>query len=268
MTGKQLGRPNGVHGILVACMPKSGSTYLSSLIAALPGFQRKHGVPSYERREQELDEAKIADAFTETVTLRKAFAAGLLVSQDRPRGFVMQHHVRHSKETERLIEQFELVPVVLVRSLFDIVVSLSDHLMRDASEGGGVFMSMAYADERVREWAPEQRSAFIVDLAIPWFVNFYVGWHRRPNTLFVSYDELTADPADVLRRVLEAGHISRNREMYQSAIETVAGGFTRRNVGVGGRGADLPEELKERVRHCCTYYEDVDFGPIGISSHG
>lgn len=40
--------------VLVACMPKSGSTYLSGAIEALPGFIRAHLVPGYGRREQEL----------------------------------------------------------------------------------------------------------------------------------------------------------------------------------------------------------------------
>src|ERR1700735_4223003 len=64
-----------VH-ILIACMPKSGSTFLSDVIGQCPDFRRAVLTPSAGRREQEIDEQ-------------------LLRRLDRV-SFVAQHHVRNS----------------------------------------------------------------------------------------------------------------------------------------------------------------------------
>jgi hypothetical protein len=44
---------------LVACMPKSGSTFLTEALASLPGFKRAVLVPQHGRREQELERRQL-----------------------------------------------------------------------------------------------------------------------------------------------------------------------------------------------------------------
>src|SRR5689334_12918426 len=112
------------RAVLVACMPKSGSTFLSAALANLPGFRREHVVPSYGRREQELSEAEIVRAFGATQTLRRAFDHGVMSSPHRPKAWVAQHHVKHNHETQTLLDRYGIVPVCLVRNIYDIVVSL------------------------------------------------------------------------------------------------------------------------------------------------
>jgi hypothetical protein len=45
--------------VLLACMPKSGSTYLTSQFRSVAGFADVPFVPAYGRREQELSHEKI-----------------------------------------------------------------------------------------------------------------------------------------------------------------------------------------------------------------
>ena len=42
------------HKILLACFPKSGSTYISKVVASHKDFVNCSLVPSHDRREQEL----------------------------------------------------------------------------------------------------------------------------------------------------------------------------------------------------------------------
>lgn len=251
------------RAVLVACMPKSGSTFLSAAIAQLPGFRREHIVPSYKRREQEIGINELQRAFDATQTLRKAFDAGLMKTEDRPRGFVAQNHIRHSAETQALIDAYQIVPVCLVRNIFDIVVSLRDHVT-DAS----VYTPTAYVDETMTGWPPEKMYEFLVDMAVPWYIHFFVSWYKAEDKVLVTYEDLVEDPHRELRRILKYGRLGWNDEMIAGALEKVAAVNMRKNVGKAGRGEVLADDLKERVARYCSYYPDVDFTSIGIAQPG
>lgn len=247
------------RAVLVACMPKSGSTFLSAVLANLPGYRREHFVPAYHRREQELDEEEIQRAFTATQTLRLAFDHGELRSPHRPRAFVAQHHVKHNIGTQALIDAYGIVPVCLVRDIHDIVVSLRDHVVRDSTD-----MAVAFVDEAMVGWESERMYDFLVDMAVPWYLHFYVSWFRADHKLLVTYEDLIADPHREVRRIVKFGRLPWNAEGVAEAVEKAAGMDVRKNVGTVGRGAALGPELRARIRHYCGYYPDVDFSPIGI----
>jgi len=248
------------RAVLVACMPKSGSTFLSSVIANMPGFRREHIVPSYGRREQEISEPEIQAAFVATQTLRRAFDLGEMASTERPRAWVAQHHVKHNDETQLLIDTYQIVPVCLVRNIFDIVVSLRDHVANDSP-----LTAVAYIDESMVGWAPERMYEFLIDLAVPWYIHFFVSWAKADSAVLVTYEDLIADPHAEIRRVLKAGRLPWNNDAIAAALETVAGADVRKNVGRTGRGNVIDSRLRARVEQYCNYYPDVDFSPIGIT---
>lgn len=251
-------RPNS-RAVLVACMPKSGSTYVTELIAQIPGFRREHIVPSYLRREQELSDRLIQRAFDATNTLRQGVARGAVTAEHRPRGWVAQNHVKHNGETQTLIDRYGIVPVFLVRNIFDVVVSLRDHVATVSPN-----TPVAYIDEGMQDWEPERMYEFLVEMAVPWYIHFYVSWYHAEHKVMVRYEDVIADPHQELRRILKFGALGWNPEILAAAVAGVADDRTRKNVGVTGRGDALSDALKARVRQYCRYYPDVDFSPIGI----
>lgn len=250
--------PNS-RAVLVACMPKSGSTFLSAALAAMPGFRREHLVPSYGRREQELSDAEIQRAFATTQVLRKVFDQGQLSSPHRPRAWVAQHHVKHTFETQKLLERYQIVPVCLVRNIFDIIVSLRDHVVNDSP-----LTAAAYIDESMIAWEPERMYEFLVDLAVPWYVHFYVSWARVEQKVLLTYESLIDDPHRELRRILKHGRLPWNDDAIAAALDVAADGNVRKNVGRTGRGQVIEPHLRARVGKIRRYYPDVDFAPIGI----
>ena len=253
--------PNS-KAVLISCMPKSGSTFLSALLANLPGFRREHLVPSYYRREQELSEELIRRAFSATDILRDAFRQGSVSASTRPRGFIAQHHVKHNHETQALVDRYGLVPVFLVRNIFDIVVSLRDHVVKSAP-----YTAAAYVDEDMLGWPEERMHAFLVDMALPWYIHFYVSWWKAENRLLVTYEDLTRDPRHEVQRIARFGRLGWDDDVFAEVLAKVQGGdSTRKNVGQAGRGEMLTQEMRETVLRFCSYYPDVDFGPIGVPS--
>src|SRR5579871_4444622 len=96
--------PGGGKHILIACMPKSASTYLCGAISNLPGMKEAVLTVGHHRREQELCPLECA-----------------LVHNFN---YVASHHVRYSDATREIMRRYSIFPVILVRNIYDCVVSL------------------------------------------------------------------------------------------------------------------------------------------------
>ncbi len=181
-------------------------------------------VSEWGRREQELDELKV---------MRQAMKFW-------SRGFVSQQHVRYSDATRRVLNRFNIKPVVVVRNLFDVVVSLKDHVRKEDHR-----IPMVYLREEHLDLPDDALECIIARLAIPWYVNFYLGWREDPNAVFVSYEDLVRSPADVIPNVCDQLDFEIAVADAQSAVRQVTDSARNRfNVGKTGRGRGISEEAK------------------------
>lgn len=233
--------------ILIACMPKSGSTFLSEVIASLPDFMRVHLVDTYDRREQEL-------------CLHTVEACS---KQFGEINWVAQHHVRNSEATQKIKEKYSLKTIVLVRNLYDIVPSLVDHHRNQS-----VVYPMAYVPGDICERSVEAHLQFIVDLVIPWYINFWASWNDCPDKLVVRYEDLIRDPLNAVRSILNYCSVEFSDEIATAVLQARSedAASIRKNVGVIGRGEMLPKQCKETIKRFVSYYPAVDFSVIGAGA--
>lgn len=228
--------------ILVACMPKSGSTFLTDVIAALPGFHRAVLVPAFGRREQELDET----------CLRR---------EDRF-SYVAQNHVQYSDWTAQMCGDYGVAPVVLVRSLLDAIVSMRDHL-RNEGPGSPIF----YVNRQHARLDDARLELLIARLALPWYLGFYMSWRQSPDALMINYEDLAARPREVVARVLAFSGASARPEVIDAAIARVrAAGAGRFNVGVPGRGQSLKPEVLRAVLELIDFYPEAADDPYILAT--
>ncbi len=229
--------------ILLACMPKSGSTFLQTLLSSLPGINNVALVPEYDRREQEICSYIVQNLC------------------DRNIDFIAQHHVRCSSATERIIKQYNLNTVVLVRNIYDVIFSIVDHWST-----GEIICPMAYVPDELVVWNKEKKFEFIMQMVIPWYINFYVSWMKSniPNGLLLTYEDLNASPYQVVKHICEQFEMSFEETEVLKAIAETAEKNTRKNIGVSGRGLETPDHLKNNIKKLAGYYSDVDFTHIGI----
>jgi hypothetical protein len=218
-------------------MAKSGSTFLSDIIAELPGFRRAMLVPAHGRRGQELDEVCL-QAFDHD-------------------NYVAQNHVPYSDHTADLCGDYGLAPVVLVRDLLDVVVSLRDHLRRQGPVSPIFFAGPGHAaldDERL--------AMMLVRLALPWYLNFYMTWRDAPDAMLVTYEALAAAPGAAVARILTFAGAAVDHAEVQAAVARVQrNGASRFNVGVAGRGADLPPAAIRGVLELIDFYPEAAGDP-------
>lgn len=143
------GFKGGPH-ILVTSMPKSGSTFLTNAIGKYDGFRRVRLIPAWGAREHELCSIKL--------------------SRYNHNRYVAQPHVRNSEWTQYLIKKYNLTPVVLMRNLFDVVLSFRDHLRRESLN-----WPMAHFTPHHQAMQDAELEETIVRLVMPWYLTFYAG---------------------------------------------------------------------------------------------
>ena len=231
--------------ILIACMPKSGSTYLTNVISHYEGLSRAQLVPFYGTRENELCQVRL--------------------SKYNHRGYAAQLHLRNSGWTQHMIMKYRLTPIVLTRNLFDIVISLRDHFRNESTE-----TSMAYLTPHHLQMSDTELEETITRLVMPWYMNFYAGWRTDANALFVSYEDLITNPEETVAAVLRRSRISPISEKVKEALEKSKQGNNRLNKGVIGRGKKLSPKASEDLLRLLDFYpefeEDAYFKNIRASA--
>jgi len=234
--------------LFVCAMPKSGSTFLVNALVEATGH-----VPLFlgydHLNEQDLYLPRLVDAWSLPL--------------------VAHQHTRATRANLALIREFHIRPVILVRDLADAAVSLADHLEREARQ-----TPILNLGDEALGWDRAGRLDAVVDLAMPWYVQFWAGWAAaladgRADGMVLRYAELAASPVEAVERVLAFHGIRRARPALEAAVARAQGQGSRLNRGIGGRGrAELTERQHARIARLAGYYPAVDFTPVGVPSDG
>lgn len=229
--------------LFVTAMPKTASTFLVKSLADVTGYIQFF--LGYDHlNEQDLYLPKLIDSYAMNV--------------------VCHQHTRATKRNLELIREFRIRPVVLVRDLRDVAVSLHDHLRNDSR-----LVPIFYAGERYFDLSREAQLDAIVELAVPWLVQFYAGWQEASRsgeieTLWLDYEEVAREPASAIRRVLSFYRLDRFADRIDAALARgPRSEGLRFNVGVSGRGGEvLTPAQQARIAALTRFYPGVDWGRV------
>ena len=187
--GPHLATLNLGKKIFIACMPKSGSSWLFSALMGLSGYPGERFAQAYVQNEQEIYLPKVIGSAT--------------------KNGVIQQHCRATDPNIAILQAFGIRPVVLVRNLLDALVS-----MHDFYDAGAVRNTFHAAD-----WADLDASTrldLMADTVAPWYVEFFASWTMADKAgklpvLWLGYEDMIADKAGALKRTL--GHYGLRRPM-------------------------------------------------------
>jgi tetratricopeptide (TPR) repeat protein len=240
ITPEELGR----H-LFIACVPKSASTFLKNLLVSLTGYRDLFTVYAAGQSEQEIYLPTLLDsARLNTVT---------------------QQHCRASDASVHLMQAFGIRPVVLVRNIFDSVMSLLDFYNKGAFQTSFFRGDWQALDE-------ETKIDLLIENVIPWYFQFVASWdlaerRKRMEVHWLTYEGLVADKPSNVLRVLEFYGLGAPRRGVEQRIKELEseGRKNRFNKGVTGRGtSDLSDKQKHRIRSLTRFYPSTDFGRIGL----
>ncbi|MCA1623579.1 MAG: sulfotransferase domain-containing protein [Acidobacteria bacterium] len=234
----------GTH-IFIACVPKSASTFLKNLLVSLTGYRDVFMVYAAGQNEHELYLPTLREtAHLDTVT---------------------QQHCRASDANVQMMQAFDIKPVVLVRNIFDSVMSLLDF------HDKGAFNS-SYFRADYQSLDEETKIDLLIDNVIPWYFQFVASWslvekQKSLDIFWLGYEDLIADKPSTIQNILKFyGLGAARRGIEQKIKETESEGRKIRfNKGVKGRGESrLSESQKERIRRFAKYHPGTDFSRIGL----
>jgi hypothetical protein len=166
---------------------------------------------------------------------------------------------------------FGIRPIILVRRIDDIVVSLMQDMKRKQQSPtlgtGQQGYSFIWLDESVKNLGDERLLDMIIDLALPWFVNFYVSWQklcdqRAVEALWVSYEEMLADKENTLRKVLAFVGFPDFGPIEPSILAHEYPTFRTGRIGSGA--TVLSSEQRRRIHALFSHYPGVDFARYGL----
>ena len=231
--------------IFIACVPKSASTFLKNVLTSLTGYKDLFAVYSPWQTEQEL------------------YLPSIVEYADR--NTVTQQHCRASEANVQMMQAFGIRPVVLVRNIFDAVVSLYDFYHR------GAFFN-TYFRETFHQLDETKQVDLIIDNVVPWYLQFVASWGQaekegRLEVYWLTYEDLTKNKVESIQQLLEfyglgASPADIKRLIAAEESDTRKNRF---NKGVTGRGKTVLTELqKQRIIGLIEYYPGTDFSRIGL----
>jgi hypothetical protein len=239
--------------LFLACMPRTASTFLSEAMCELTGFRRVELADAYSENEQELDVPRLLDAYGY--------------------GSVTQQHVLANARTIELMQRYSIRPVVLVRNVFDIVISIRDFLH---TEGCGKWPTFFCTDESFRSLDDATQVEQIVELGLPWYFDFFVSWQEATRrqaleTLWVTYEDAVADWAATIGRIATFYGLEPDQAAIERALERTQARASslRLNKGMSGRGETiLHASARDRIERYTRFYPGIDFSLIGLAPRG
>jgi hypothetical protein len=240
MESKQLGQ----H-MFIACMPKSGSTFLKNVLCKITGHKDCFFFHAHGQNEHDL--------YLPTV---------LKFSM---KNTVTQQHSRASHANVQMMQAFDIKPVVLVRNVFDVVISQLDFYKGPARIN-------TYHQGGFENLDDEQKIDLLIDYFVPWHLQFHASWldaeaRQRLPVFWLTYETLIADKPYAVEQVLEFYGLKYSRDNIAKTIDSVEADSRKNlfNKGIAGRGqAGLSEAQKERIRSMTRHYPSVDFSLIGL----
>jgi hypothetical protein len=211
--------------VLVACSIKSGSTYVSNIIAQyLDANLDDQILHYYGYREQNLYEWQ-------------------LTPELGPR-FVLHLHIKPYTPHLELIERHRMKVVYLWRNLADTILSLDDHLLKEDWKTSAVYVDN---DPDYRNRSTEERHKFLIQYSLNWYISFYLSWRTVGNPGWLircKYEDMVRDKSAFFSRIIQALGQPCDYVRLQRILDANVIG-SRFNVGIVGRSlAGLSEANK------------------------
>lgn len=220
--------PNKPH-IFIACLPKSGSTYIASLLDSHAKLKRVRLTDSFDSYAQELSEIRLMRYICTN--------------------YLSQHHVCNSVWTQSMISRYNLTTIVLVRDFFDIVISIRDHVRQDTFPFDFPQRHQKYNDSQLEE--------LIATLIGPWLIRFYAGWKQDKNALFLNYQDIVTNPCLAIESILDRANIQSDKATIEKAIKQASLKKSRFNKGIKGRGKNMAPKAKAILFAIISQYPEL-----------
>jgi hypothetical protein len=173
-------------------------------------------------------------------------------------------HMQALAANRHFIEAFDLKPVVMLRSIPDMLRSFAEMIEADpAARADGLNCPVP---EDFCAFSPARKADFLIDFLAPWYAGFYATWlewaQQAPERIcLLHYAAFRANPAGELSRALAHSGLPESDEICRAAVDRAwkERHTIRFHRGEDGRGQDYftPEQMA-RIARTLSYFPVLD----------
>jgi hypothetical protein len=152
-------------------------------------------------------------------------------------------HMQALAANRHLLEVLGIRPVIMLRSIPDMLASYWDMLTQSAearAEGLNCVIPDTFPD-----FSEARKADFMIDMIAPWYVSYFATWlswaKSDPEDIcLLRYADFQADPVAALEAVLRHAGLSRTAAQCKHALDKAwkERGNLRFNKGASGRGKE------------------------------
>jgi hypothetical protein len=150
-------------------------------------------------------------------------------------------HMQALPANRHFIEAFNLKPVIMIRSIPDMLASYGDMLEGDPQTSDN-WLNVRLPPHFM-EMTQEARNDFLIDMFGPWYASYFATWldyaDQAPQRVCIlRFRDFAADAATVLQKALDHSGVARTQGECKLALDNVweERRRFRFNRGVEGRG--------------------------------
>jgi hypothetical protein len=243
---KSLGRKR--PAVVLAFPPKAAGTFFRSAMVAVIEGQLVRAVHALGGRDATPYLPTFVSYFSGNVTAKP---------------LVAHMHMQALPANIHFLEAFGIKPIVMVRSIPDMLASYWDMLEADSEARRDGLNCLIPAD--FPEMPHEARADFMVDIVAPWYASFFATWFAYAKAsparvCMLRYREFRADPVAALMRATAHAGLARTRQQCRAALDKtwIIRGECRYNKGEEGRGAHyFTAEQIERLSRMLNAYSHL-----------
>jgi hypothetical protein len=231
--------------VILAFPPKAAGTFFRAAMVSAVGGQLLRTVHAQGGRDAQFYLPTFVDYFSGGLTRLP---------------MVSHVHMQALPANVHFMEAFGIKPVVMVRSIPDMLASYWDMLESDGSALSEGLNCLVPAD--FPELARAEKADFLIDIMGPWYASYFATWFAyakaAPGRVCVlRYGEFRDDPAGTLVRATMHVGLTRTRAQCRAALDRTWAirGECRYNRGEEGRGARYfaPEHIERLARMLRPY---------------
>ena len=204
--------------IFSAYLPKVASTYLFAVIQELTGFVYRDISWGFNQNEQNIIFNNVINYVHES--------------------YVSKLMCKATQANVEIIEIMGFKPLIITRSISDIIISLNDHF-----ENESYLWPHMYLNKEFLNYSQEKRLDIIIDHFTPWAIDFLNSWidakKKLKNLLWINYDDIRNNLEKTLLLIQDYYQLKfdlSNLDDIQNKVKTKANRF---NKGIPNRGKSI-----------------------------
>jgi hypothetical protein len=157
------------------------------------------------------------------------------------------------------LEAFDIRPVIMIRSIPDMLASYWDMLERSTAQNQGLNCTIP---PDFRTMPADRKADFLIDVIGPWYAGYYATWldyaGQQPDRVCtLAYSDFITQPAETLAALLQHAGVPRSQKACQAAIDVTWKDRNnyRFNEGTEGRSHQyFSMRHFERIGKMLAYY--------------